>query len=208
VRKPTGKIAMLPEVVRTQINRKIRDGWQYRSIVDWLFAQPADQDVPDLKLKTGELYALVWTRERTQKGSAKDACTFALSFWFKNHYGDWLNEELVRDQAVRLVEATERLSSVASEKAEPGSSAGGNLIIRSMLMEAIRGLSGGDETHPEHLARLANAWARLNDTRIRGQGAIDAGLQTLRDEIKTNPEALELFNKLYDTVKPRPKRMP
>jgi hypothetical protein len=207
VAKPVGKISMLPEAVRTQINHKIRDGWKYRTITDWLFVQRADQDVPDLNLKTGELYALAWTQVAKNDRQAHQTCAVALTRWFKYSYQAWLNEELVRDQMIRFVEATERLNSAASEKSQPASSAGGNLIIRSLLMEAIRGLCGKKKT-PADLARLANAWARMNDTSIRGQAAIDAGLQSLRDEIKTNPEALELFNKLYGALKGRRARTP
>jgi hypothetical protein len=208
MRRPSGKIAMLPEAVRAEINRKIGDGWQYRTITDWLFAQRAEQDIPDLKVKTGDLYALAWTRDHHQKGSARDACVFALHAWFKKRYPVWLKEEMERDQAVRLVEQMEQLSRVAGEKAQPGSSAGGNLIIRSLLMEAIRALCRSGEKHPAHLARLANAWARMNDTGVRGQRALDSGLQALRDEIKGNPKALELFNKLYSATKVGVKRNP
>jgi hypothetical protein len=202
-----GKIAMLPEAVRTEINHKIRDGWKYQTIKNWLFVQRADRDIPDLNLKTGELYAVAWTQAAKNERQAHESCVVALTRWFKYGYQAWLNEELVRDQMIRFVEATERLNSAAGEKSQPGSSAGGNLIIRSLLMEAIRGLCGKKKA-PADLARLANAWARMNDSGIRGKEAIDAGLQRLRDEIKTSPEALELFNKLYGTLKGRPTRTP
>jgi hypothetical protein len=208
MRKPTGKIAMLPEAVRGQINRKIRDGWQYHTIKDWLFGQRADQDIPDLKLKAGELYALAWTRATKNERTAHGTCTVALTKWYKNHYPEWLKEQLSRDRALRVVEEMEGLSSAASEKAEADSKAGGNLIIRSLLLEAIRTLSDDEEANPAQLAKLANAWARVNDTGVRGQEALDAGLQTLRDEIKGNPKALEQFNKLYAAIKARSKATP
>lgn len=206
--RPRSKIAMLPEDVRAQINRKVRDGWKYGTIRDWLFAQRAEQDIPDLGLKTGDCYALAWARDAKDERVNRYACIGALSYWYKHHYSGWLAEELSRDRALRVVEESERLSSLASDKSEPGSNVGGNLIIRSLLMEAIRALCEDKETDPTHLARLANAWARMSDMGTRGQEALDAGLLTLRDEIKDNPKALEQFNKLYSTLKTRAEQTP
>jgi hypothetical protein len=208
VNRARSKIAMLPEDVRAQINRKIRDGWKYGTIRDWLFLQHTEQDIPDLGLKAGECFALAWTRDAKDERANRHSCISALSYWFKHRYPGWLAEQLSRDRALRVVEESERLSSLAGDKSEPGSNVGGNLIIRSLLLEAIRAHCEDKEADPAHLARLANAWARMNDSGIRGQEALDAGLQQLRDEIKDNPKALEQFNKLYGTLKGRTEQTP
>jgi hypothetical protein len=129
-------------------------------------------------------------------------CLNALSDWYRTHYRSWLKDQLSFDRALRLVEENEQLSSLASDKAQPDSNLGGTLIVRSLLMDAIRALCEDEEAaNPAQLARLANAWARMSDTGLRGQQSLDAGLQSLRDEIKSNPNALEHFNKLYATLK-------
>lgn len=207
MRKPTGNIAMLPEAVRAQINRKMRDGWQYHTIKDWLFAERAEQDIPDLKLKAGEPYALVWTRATKQERTAHGTCTVALTKWYKNHYPEWVKEEAESDSRVRLVERVEQLSQAASKEGRDGATEGGNLIIRSLLMEAITEVcKGGGE--PADIARLANAWARTNQAgtefaklKLRTQDSTDVGLQALYEDVKDNPEALALFNQFRDIVK-------
>jgi hypothetical protein len=61
---------------------------------------------------------------------------------------------------------------------------------------------------PADLARLANAWARMNHSglelekfKLQSQQAIDVGLSALLEDLKKNPEAIAAFNKLYDIVK-------
>lgn len=198
-------IGKLPEPVRIEINRKIRDGWQYRTITSWLFAQTAEQDIPDLNLKTGEPYSLVWTRNAKYTTRAHVRCVGNLCKWFKHHYPEWLLHEAQKEESIRLVERIEDLTSAASDKAQPGSSTGGTLLIRSLLLDAINKARTGN-SDPDDLARLANAWARVNEGGFRVQGSIDLALQSLRDEIKANPEALEAFNKLRGAVKKSTKR--
>jgi len=202
MRRSKSKISMLPDDIRTQINRKIRDGWKYRTIRDWLFAQRAQHDIADLNLKTGDPYSLIWTRDANTTIALEYTCIHALSKWYNTHYRAWLDEQLSGDHALRVVEENERLNSLASDKSQSGSNTGGNLIIRSLLIEAIRALCQDKKApNPAQLARLANAWARMADAGSRGQEALDAGLQTLRDEIKKDPKALAQFNKLYATLK-------
>jgi len=203
--KMYGNIAMLPDDVRSSINRKIRDGWKYRTIVSWLFTQIAQQDIPDLDIKTGEHYSLIWTRNTKHKMKANARCLAQLASWFKNHYSVWLDEEATKEQSIRLVEHLEKLTSASGDKRRPGSSAGGTILIRSLLLDAINKVRKKDN-NPEDLARLANAWSRVNESGHRVQGHIDLGLQSLRDEIKTNPEALDAFNKLHGVVKKSGKR--
>jgi len=123
-----------------------------------------------------------------------------LILWFKGGYKEWLTHEADKDESIRLVERVEKLTSEVGDKGQPGSSTGGTLLIRSLLLDAINHVRSG-QSDPENLARLANAWARVNEGGHRVQGRIDMGLQSLRDEIKTNPEALDAFNKLHGAVK-------
>ena len=206
MRKSRSKIALLPEAMRIAINRKLRDGWQYATIVKWLFAERAKQDVPDLHLKAGERYERVWTQRSATMKRAEMYCSRNLSGWYNSHYREWVREQAKQDSSVRLVDRMEELSQAAVAKGQPGSTEGGNLIIRSLLIEAIQSVCRGDN-NPAHIARLANAWARMcqagttvESLKLRSQDAVDLALRAMYDEIKDNPAAIEQFNKLHELV--------
>jgi hypothetical protein len=200
MRKTRCKIGLLPLEIRNQINRHIRNGWQYNTIAEWLFTQQARVDVPDLGIRAGDPYTQGWAGNSKDRAVMRHRCENSLGRWYRSQYPKWLGEQVHNEESLPLLEHVEHLSSAASEKTQPDSSIGGNCLIRSLLFETIQSKrkEGND---PAEIARLANAWARLNDSNVRTQGSIDRGLQTLRDEIKTNPEALELFRKLRDVVK-------
>jgi hypothetical protein len=207
LRKPSGRIAMLPESVRTEINKKLRKGWRYPTIIRWLFAQKATEEIPDLDLKEGDSYSLAWRRNCKNAEAAQRQCKKALSIWFNTYYREWLREEAHEDSSIRLLKGMHELCSVASETAQPEDAAGGNMLIQSMLLDTIK-LLHEDKKDPAELAQLANAWARLNQTvnenekiKLRTQASLDAGLEALKAEITKDPETVELFKKLHDIVK-------
>jgi hypothetical protein len=187
--KPRGYIARLPAALREEINQRMNNGWQYNTIARWLFEQTADQDIPDLELKTGDPYSLVWTRNTNRKGIHQEACEITLCKWYRGPHQQWLILQASRDPLMRVVERFERIGSVASEKAQPNSVTGGNLCIRSLLFEALDQIRAGSQD-PEVMARLANAWARLNQAgteseklKLQMQEATDAGLQALYEDV-------------------------
>lgn len=205
--RPRGTLSRIPEAVRNKINRQILDGCRLSTIRGWLFEQTAEQDIPDLNIKVGEPYSLAWTRNTGRKGSHEKACEIALYQWYAGPYQDWLVRETSRDPLMRVVERFEHIGSQASEKAQPNSVTGGNLCIRSLLFEALDQIRAGNKD-PEVMARLANAWARLNQAgteseklKLQMQEATDAGLQALYEDVKDNPAALALFNQFRDIVK-------
>jgi len=205
-RRSRNRIAVLPDVIRTEINRRLRNGWKFTTIRKWLFTQTADQEVPDLNLQAGDLYSLGWTRTVKSPKTAHVSCELALAAWFQAGYGEWLREELKQTKSIRVLKEMQELSSVASETAQPDAAIGGNMLIQSMLLETL--LVDEENTNPVELAQLANAWARLNQTateneklKLRSEDSLDVGLKAISDEIQDNPEALALFNKLRDVVK-------
>ncbi len=198
---------MLPEEVRGEINKKLRKGWRYPTIIRWLFAQKATEEIPDLNLKEGEPYSLAWRRNCKNAEAAQRQCKKGLSIWFNTYYREWLREEVSQDKSIRVLKEMQELSSVASETAQPGAEIGGNMLIQSMLLDTIK-LFHEESTDPTELAQLANAWARLNQTatenekiKLRTQASLDAGLEALKAEITKDPETVELFKKLHDIVK-------
>jgi hypothetical protein len=209
MRKTTSRIARLPETIREEINQKLDEGWPYKKIREWLFGQTAGQDIPALELKAGESYAAIWARTAKSAEHAADACEQALSNWYCNRFPEWVKEkkELAKDKAVRSVERMEEIGSAAGEKAASGSSAGANMVVRSLLFEAISNAREG-QTDPKEIARLAQAWARVSDagvevekTNLKAKEAIDVGLDALWEDIKDRPEAKEAWQKFYDVVK-------
>ncbi len=207
LRKRFSRIAMLPEEMRLEINRMMADGQQIKMIGEWLFEQRADRDLPHLHLKAGDAYSLSWLRTSPKLKNARRTVEAGLGRWFYTSYREWLRHEQARGEQVQLVDESEKTSSEAAEKGRPDSDVGGNLIIRSMLLEAIN-LVRKESNDPTELAHLATAWARLNQTaiereklRLRTEQAVDAGLKALKSEITKDPETVELFKKLHDTVK-------
>ena len=208
LRKSRGRIARHPKPIRDEICRKLRDAWSYPMICDWLFALKAETDIPALRLKAGDPYSLVWTRGTRDLPTAQLNFRCRLSKFFHNHYATWQREQADREEIAGLVDRVEELSTAAGEKARENSATGGTLLIRSLLMDAIDVIRKRD-SDPAGLARLANAWARMNHSglelekfKVQTQKAIDLGLQVLREEIKKNPEALAAFRKLRDIVQP------
>jgi hypothetical protein len=200
-------MARLPLAIRTEINIRLREGWRLETLADWLFQQRVECEVPDLQLKVGDPCALAWTRTAKSESMARLLCRNGLSRWLGSGYGDWLEKEAENDARLRLVEHSEKVSQAASKEAKPGAAEGGNLIIRSLLMDALNQVCTG-KGDPADIARLATAWARTNQAgtevaklKLRTTDSIDAGLQALYEDVKDNPAALELFNKFRDMVK-------
>jgi hypothetical protein len=179
-------------------------------ICDWLFALKAETDIPSLRLKAGDPYSLVWTRGTRDLATAQLNFRCRLSKFYHNHYHTWLREQADREEVAGLVDRVEQLSTAAGEKARENSATGGSLLIRSLLMDAIDLLRKGNND-PANLARLANAWARMNHSglelekfKLQTERAIDVGLDALRSELKNNAAAHDLFRKLRTTLGHKP----
>ena len=48
---------------------------------------------------------------------------------------------------------------------------------------------------------MSHAHTETEKLKLRARAAVDVGLQALHDEMKDNPEAIELLRKLNDAVK-------
>jgi hypothetical protein len=153
-------IARLPAHIREEINQKLYDGWQFQTIGDWLFDQIADRDIPDLNLKTGEPYSLVWTRLGRNAKTARETCRYRISRWYYTHYPDWLREHVQTGQAIRIFDRTQELASSAKKKVQPGSVQGANVLIRAMLLDTIANLRDNNKD-PDKIIELVNAWAKI-----------------------------------------------
>lgn len=204
---PKGKLAALPSRIRAEINHKIREGWRLVTIQGWLFDQKAETDIPDLQLKPGDPFSLVWTRDSQREDMAAQCCEQALSFWRRTHYQRWLADETRREESLRLLERADELDTAATKKGQPAVGAGLNVLVRSQLFDVIDQIRG-ENKDPAAIARLTNAWARMSKAcmevetfKLRRQKALDLGMAELRDEIKSNPDALEAFNNLRAVVK-------
>jgi hypothetical protein len=205
--KSRSKISSLPSVVRTAINLKIQEGWRLTTIADWLMAETAPVDIPDLQLKAGEPYALLWSRESDQAISPHRLCERALSHWHQNSYPRWEREQAEREEFLGLVERAERLGAAVGGTETTDPNEGTNRLIRSVLFEAITKVRK-NENNTTDLARIAHAWARMNtvtreneNLKLRQQQAIDIGLRALLAEAKGKPKAIAAFYTFHDVVK-------
>jgi hypothetical protein len=196
MRKSRSRFALFPLPLRNALNLKLDDGWQYEQIRAWLFAEKADRDIPALDLKAGDPYSLIWTRTTPDEKIIIRNFGVALSAWYHNHYPHWRAEQAERDDDLQLIERIDDLTAAASTTAENPAAThlGGNLLIRSLILEAIR----KRKDHPEQLARLAHAWVRLSQT---DEHTSHIGLQALHEEIKANPQALAFARQMIAAAK-------
>lgn len=84
---------------------------------------------------------------------------------------------------------------------------GGDILMRSVLIDAISSVEESKKD-PKEIAQLANAWARLNQGRmeeeklkLKTETKLQMAFKELSTELRNDPEALELFNKLHAVVK-------
>jgi kynureninase len=86
-------LSALPEHVRLQINCKLRDGWRHCAIAEWLLTQKADRDIPEHLLKTGDPYALIWTRRAHGEEVVQENCRMTITRWCHGPYQEWCAEQ-------------------------------------------------------------------------------------------------------------------
>jgi len=161
LRTRRSRLSCLPAHVREQLNQKLYDGWQYSTIADWLFKQIADRDIPDLDLKTGDPYSLVWTRVARDEKTALETLRYRISIWYRTHYREWLKLAVENGQTMRVLDRVDQLADTATEVDQRKFRNGGNVLIRALLLDAIEKLRTGTND-PEQLIRLAETWSRIN----------------------------------------------
>jgi hypothetical protein len=160
-RTPRSRLSALPAHVRAEINRKLYDGWQFMTVAEWLFAQKADRDIPDLDLKTGDPFSLIWTRAACNEKTALETCRYRISRWYRTWYRDWLAEEVETGQSARILDRVAQFADHANEANPNKFKHGGELLIRSMLIDAIEQVRDGAKD-PDKLVRLIETWSRLS----------------------------------------------
>jgi hypothetical protein len=215
--------------MREEINRKMDSGWAYRLIRKWLFEQVAEGDVPALELVKGDSYSLAWLRAAKSTEHAWHHCELALGNWFRGQHQLWLKQQVQGSESMRVVKRAGRLTQAASSRvaSSQGSGAGvvtggerertegeadaisiegGNVMMRSVLIDAVETVQGGSKD-PKDIAQLANAWARLNQghleaekLQLKTEDAHQVALDEVGKDIRHNPEAMELFVKLREVM--------
>ena len=84
--------------------------------------------------------------------------------------------------------------------------AGGDVLVRSILIDAISSVEEGGKDRRE-IAQLANAWARLNagkmeeeKLKLKTEDSRKAAFDEIGRDVRGNPEAMELFKKLCEVM--------
>jgi len=90
----------------------------------------------------------------------------------------------------------------ATDEGEGISVEGGNVLMRSVLIDAVETVQAGSKDAKD-IAQLANAWARLNagkmeeeKLKLRTEDARQAAFDEIGRDVRGNPEAMVLFEKL------------
>jgi hypothetical protein len=94
----TGKIARLPHDIRTELNSRLQDGEQAKTLLEWLNTEPRVQET--LKEKFG----------------GRPVNEQNLSEWKQGGYQDWLRHEESRALVERLTEQCDDLDEAAGEQ--------------------------------------------------------------------------------------------
>ncbi len=104
-------------------------------------------------------------------------------------------------------DARRQSAAATPDEDEEISVSGGDVIMRSVLIDAISSADEGPKDRRE-VAALANAWARLNQGRmeeeklkLKTESKLEMAFKELSKDVRSDPEAKELFQKLYDVVK-------
>ncbi len=252
MRKSTSRIVRLPGEVREEINRKMDAGWEYRAIRKWLFEEVAECDVPALGLVKGDSFSLAWLRSAKSTEHAWHHCELALGNWFRMHHPQWVTQQVRGSESMRMVKRAKMLTQVAGnrvassrglearqvassrvagsqgdgveEESEGISVEGGNVLMRSVLIDAISQVTnfGGSAVAPgamadsptsaraagaREIAQLANAWARLNagkmeeeKLKLKTEDLRQAAFDEIGRDVRGNAEAMELFEKLREVM--------
>jgi hypothetical protein len=146
-----GAIYSLPLEVRTQINVKLRDGWQIRDIAEWLFKE---RKLADHWLPKG-------LRGKDIHEHALNVCCHDVARWFRGPFRVWMDMESGRDEFVRLVERVEQSGAGAQGARRDGSDQGIGLIVRSILLETLEKIRNGSADAMD-VAHLANSFSKLS----------------------------------------------
>jgi hypothetical protein len=231
MRRSTSRIGKLPGEVLEEVNEKLYAGWEYPQVRRWLFEEVAGVDVPALGLVKGEKFAEVWLRAAKTAGNAGHFCELALGTWYRSRHPVWVREKLRRGESMRMVRRAGVLTrsvyaesfdatgspnrkdvdgtqEAAAENDGAGISvSGGDVIMRSVLIDAISSVEEGGKDRRE-IAQLANAWARLNagkmeeeKLKLKTQSKLEMAFNELGKDLRNDPEAKELFDKLYAVAK-------
>ena len=154
IRTPRSNLAALPAHIREELNRKLYEGSRFITLAQWLFAQKADRDIPDLHLKTGDPYSLIWTRTAKDYKTARETCRYRISQWHRTYHLDWLQQLQDREKSTAVLDHLQRIND-ARDPTRPGlDTAGADLIVRAILFDAL------EQAHftahnPDLLIRLA-----------------------------------------------------
>jgi hypothetical protein len=208
MRKSRSRFALLPQSLRDQLNRHLDDGCQYEDIRAWLFAQIADRDLPALGLKSGEPYALAWTRSTDDQRKLVRNFGVALSAWYHSHFQQWRAEQANREGCLRIVQSADDLATtIGKTETTPEATAGAQHLVNSLLLDALGKTSKTENPNTADLSRLAHAWARVNQTSLAAkrfdldsEETYKLAAKALAKELRHNPAALALARQMFAAI--------
>lgn len=175
-----GKIARLPLRIRTELNRRIRDGQPGSIILDWL------NDLPEVTTILADQFEAVPV-------SAQN-----LSEWRDGGYTEWLDHQ----------DKTERIRSLAKLSMDLAAAAGGDISAGSAAIAGGRLLSMIEAADEDQLTVLIDKVATLRSCEIaagtlklKGQRLAQQDRALHLAESKFRRETAEMFLKWYEDTR-------
>lgn len=133
----TGKIARLPETIRTELNRRLRDGASGSSLLPWLNALPEVRTVLEADF------------------GGRDISAPNLTDWRQGGYEDWVRSTDRLHHTRLLAEKAAALAREAGGSLTEGAAA----ILSGRILEVLEGLD--EETNAEQIGALIKSVAVL-----------------------------------------------
>lgn len=187
-----GKIARLPDAIREELNRRLRNGAAGPQLLPWLNGQAEVRAVLD------EFF------------SGADVNAQNLSDWRNGGYEEWLEKQ---DRHHRQLERTRELASMSVKLAEAGGrslSEGASAIIAGNILQLleelddVRNLPGEEGETPEaRAARLKDVASAMDDltaslARVRSGDHTAVTLEQNAARLRQKDEDLKLAREQFD----------
>ena len=169
-----GKIARMPEFIRTVIGRSLENNLDTGAILDWINSQPEARKV--LQLRFGN-----------QPVSKQN-----LSEWRRGGFHEWQRQEAACDLVRGLMDKSEALDRTASEDGSVHLSDRLSMVMMAELIEVAQAMMKEAHTTGQRWERLRDVFPLLNRIRMMDIRAKRLHMAEMNHEVKLKVKAMRL----------------
>lgn len=166
VQRSCSRISRLPFAIRQQLNLKLRDNRELRYIAEWLFAQVAPEDLPELGLKQGEPFSKAFAELQDPLVTVG---AYVSRYRYSRMYRSWLEEEKRNGLIGGLVSNMEAATAVARD-VKDGSRGVSNIAL-SMVVEKMEGMTKSENVDVADIKDLAGVIAKISAVQLAAEKA-------------------------------------